>query len=136
MKRLLIISFLCGCVIAGCSGSSSKKEPQTTVKTLPTNIPKSTVLDFQTVQINDSANRVHVKTKIRSIAKRHIRNAEATCTLMDVNRNKLASEKHYVISSFRGGLAPKDSTDFTFVFNTDMSRIDSISYHVGAVNYR
>jgi len=91
----------------------------------------SSPLKFQVITTKDYGQEmIGIQIKITNISKRHINRCEATCILQDARNKDLAFERHYVIKSIDGGLAPNTSTYFEYVIDCNPALVKQALFHI------
>ena len=97
-------------------------------------------LGFNLINSKDLGNNfVLVNLKITNLTDKHIDNAQAGCILKDENHAEISYEKHYVIKSDEGGLAPHASKDHVFyLYNHygDFSKIKHILFQTESIKFK
>ena len=86
-------------------------------------------LGFDLIGPKDFGNNfVGVKVTVTNMTDRHIDTAQAGCILQDENNEEISYEKHYVIKSDEGGLAPHTSKEYMFFLYNNFGDYDKIKH--------
>ncbi len=110
---------------------SKFKQDKPKVPTNAKKVPISNPLKFQVVTTKTYGQEmIGIQVKITNISNHHINGCEATCILKDAIDKDLAFERHYVIKSIDGGLAPGKFTYFEYVIDCKPDLVKKALFHI------
>jgi hypothetical protein len=95
--------------------------------------PRATDLRFDVVSTERLGEYVEVKVKITNVSGQHVNSANVTCVLLDRAGEEITFKTHYAVKSSEGGLAPRESTYFTYTMAADYSQVASVRFKVRSI---
>ena len=90
-------------------------------------------LRFDVVSIEKLGEYVDVNVKITNVSREHVNSANVTCVLLDRAGREITFKTHYAVKSAEGGLAPGETTYFSYTITADHSRVASVSFKVKSI---